>query len=107
MAPEFQKAAHALAVGEIGGPARTRDGHHLIRVTERAQGVARPFGEVREQMRAALRKRAQREKMHAYLDGLKHKARLRVDEAAPAGITPPPPGLGAKYIGPFGTGEDE
>lgn len=50
MVPEFEQAAFAAEVGEIVGPIETPFGLHLLQVTARRPGGARPFAEVRPEI---------------------------------------------------------
>jgi peptidyl-prolyl cis-trans isomerase D len=50
MVPEFEQAAFAAEVGEIVGPIETPFGLHLLQVTARRPGGARPFAEVRPEL---------------------------------------------------------
>ncbi|MDR2124913.1 MAG: SurA N-terminal domain-containing protein [Desulfovibrio sp.] len=53
-AEEFDKAALALAPGQISDPVRTRYGFHIIRLENRTEAAVLPLDEVREDIRAAL-----------------------------------------------------
>src|SRR5919198_2270563 len=91
MVPEFDKVAFALKPGEISDVVKTQYGYHIIMVTERKDGEPRPFDQVKEQIRAALRSRMVQDQVQGHLDELKKAADLKVDENALARITPPAP----------------
>lgn len=54
MVPEFEKAAFALPEGGVSEPVRTRFGWHVIKVEERKQLAAKPFEELKDQLREKL-----------------------------------------------------
>jgi peptidyl-prolyl cis-trans isomerase SurA len=54
MVAEFEKAAFGLPVGGISEPIRTKFGWHVVKVEERRAVAARPFDEVKEQLRDKL-----------------------------------------------------
>jgi len=62
MVPEFDTAAFALKSGEISDLVRTPYGFHIIKVTEKTGGTAKPLDEVRQQLTEQLTfERAQQE----------------------------------------------
>ena len=91
MVPEFERAAFSLHPGEVSDVVKTQYGYHIIMVSERKDGEPKPFDQVKEQIRAALRNRAVQDQVQAHFDGLKKSADLKVDEAALARVSPPPP----------------
>jgi len=91
MVPEFDKVAFALHPGEISDVVKTQYGYHIIMVSERKDGEPKPFDQVKEQIRAALRNKTIQEQVQGHLDELKKSADLKVDENALARITPPAP----------------
>lgn len=52
--PEVEKVAFALQPGQVSGLVRTRPGYQIIQVEERRGGGARPFDEVKEEVRDRL-----------------------------------------------------
>lgn len=54
MVPAFEEVAFNLPVGQLSEPVRSEFGWHLIEVTEIEGGEAKPFEEVREQVRQEL-----------------------------------------------------
>jgi peptidyl-prolyl cis-trans isomerase C len=91
MVPEFDKVAFALSPGEISDVVKTQYGYHIIMVAERKDGEPKPFDQVKEQIRAALRNKTIQDQVQGHLDELKKSADLKVDENALARITPPAP----------------
>ena len=91
MVPEFDKVAFALQPGEISDVVKTQYGYHIIMVAERKDGEPKPFDQVKEQIRAALRNKTIQDQVQGHLDELKKSADLKVDENALARITPPAP----------------
>src|SRR6266436_4895279 len=91
LAREFDKVAFALQSGEISDVVKTQYGYHIIMVAERKDGEPKPFDQVKEQIRAALRNKTIQDQVQGHLDELKKSADLKVDENALARITPPAP----------------
>ena len=91
MVPDFDKVAFALHPGEISDIVKTQYGYHIITVTERKDGETKPFDQVKEQIRTALRAKMVQEQVQAHFDELKKTADVKVDENALAHITPPAP----------------
>ncbi|MBI3128891.1 MAG: SurA N-terminal domain-containing protein [Candidatus Tectomicrobia bacterium] len=55
MVPELEKVAFSLKKGEVGGPARTSFGYHLLLVRDRQEARQRPFEEARAEVEKDLR----------------------------------------------------
>ena len=55
MAPEFEEAAFALAVGEVSDPVRTRFGYHILKLKAVEPGGQRAFEEARADVEQAYR----------------------------------------------------
>ncbi len=89
MVPEFDKAAFALKPNEISDIVKTQYGYHIIMVTERKEGERKPFDQVKEQIRAALRNKTVQDKVQGHYDELKKGSDLKIDEDALARVTPP------------------
>lgn len=69
-------------VGALVGPIRSGGGYHLVRVLERAAGMARPFGEVRELVVEEYVRRAGERRLRALLDARRARAEI-VREGGP------------------------
>lgn len=54
MVPEFEKVVFQMQPGDISEPVRTRFGWHVIKLEERRALAARPFEEMKEQLREKL-----------------------------------------------------
>jgi peptidyl-prolyl cis-trans isomerase C len=88
MVKEFEDAAFALQKdGEISDPVQTRFGWHIIQRTGREQGTIQPFDQVKNQIKVKLVSEGRREKTSQFIEGLKQKADLKIDEAALAKVT--------------------
>lgn len=67
MAPEFEKAAFKLNVGEVSEPVLTQNGYHLIKVEEKTPEKQLELAEVKDKIREKL---------------LEEKARKRIEQEA-------------------------
>jgi peptidyl-prolyl cis-trans isomerase C len=88
MVKEFEEAAFALANdGDISPPIQTRFGWHIIQRTGREAGTVQPFDQVKSQIKVKLVSEGRREKTSGFLDDLKAKSKLAIDEKALASAT--------------------
>ena len=85
MVPAFDQASFALPVGELSEPVRTPFGYHLIEVVRILPSEAKPFEDVREQLRTELAKQ-QAEKLFydlaERLANISYESRDSLDPAA-------------------------
>jgi parvulin-like peptidyl-prolyl isomerase len=103
MVPDFERVAFALKPNEISDVVKTQYGYHIITVTERKEGEAKPFDQVKEQIRAMLRNKGLQDQVQGHFDTLKKDADMKIDEDALARVTPPPLPPGASGgPAPFG-----
>ena len=80
MVPEFEAAAFSLREpGDLSDVVKTQYGFHIIKLEERREGQGKPLEQVREQIRASLRREAVQERTQDYYDDLKKKADIRID----------------------------
>ncbi len=77
MVPAFEQVAFALKKGEIGGPAHTRFGWHIIQVLDRKPASRRPLDQVRDEIISILRHR----QWEQWLATLEKSARIRLLDA--------------------------
>ena len=77
----FQTAAFALdRPGAVSDIVETSYGHHLIRLEDRKDAHQRTLDEVRDEIRLTLREQKREKLLTAYLDELKKKSRIDVNE---------------------------
>lgn len=76
--PGFEEAAAALKPGEISDIVRTRVGLHIIRLDARQEGTAKPFEEVREDIKAELLQTKTDNKYQEWLEVLRQSAYVKV-----------------------------
>lgn len=78
LAPELEKAALTLPIGQASDIITTPAGFHLIVVEERTLGQSLPFDQVKERLRAILFEQKTEEKFKEWLEGLKAKAHVEL-----------------------------
>jgi len=79
--PEFQKVVFSLKPGEVSQPVRTRDGYHLILVSEIKKGKPQKLDQkIRTKISDYLAKGRQSQNAQKYLENLKNKADLVYNE---------------------------
>lgn len=96
MVPEFEVVAFALKPGEISEVVKTQYGWHVILVTERKEGSVRPFEQVKAQIKSQMRNQQLQAQVDKYMNELRAKANIQIDEKALEALRPPPeePGQG-------------
>ena len=83
LGPTATEAAQALAPGGISDPVRGTAGYHVLLLAEREPGAVPALEEIREQVRAELRRRGGDRALRAYLDELRRRADVRVARELP------------------------
>jgi hypothetical protein len=78
LGPTAARAAEALDVGDASDPQRSASGYHVLVLLDRSPGFAPALSDVREEVRAELRRRASERALRAYLDDLRERADVRV-----------------------------
>ena len=81
MVPEFEKAAFAQKVGEIGPAVKSPFGYHIIKVTEKKESKKLAFAEVQENLTTKIHEEQKREKVSGYIEGLRKEAKIVVPGA--------------------------
>ena len=84
LAEEFELVAFSMEVGEISPVFASPFGFHLVKLTERKPATAKPFDEVREQVREHLLQDRQQEKTRKLVEELQARATIEDEVAAPA-----------------------
>lgn len=93
---EFEEAAFGAAENSITGPVKTVYGYHVLQVLEKRPAGLPPFEEVRGKIAADLREAAQRETFENLVDGLKKRAKIRLESSPSTGELLPDPPSGGK-----------
>ncbi|MBI3989086.1 MAG: peptidylprolyl isomerase [candidate division NC10 bacterium] len=89
LAPELEKAAFSLPVGEVSDLIRMSGGFSIIKVEERTTDPSIPFAEVREAIQKALYQEKLQAKLKEWLDSLKSKAAIEVKGLEVSQARPP------------------
>ncbi len=76
MVPEFEAVAFNLKVGEVSGTVKTRFGYHIVQVTDRKEGRAGSFEEIKGALERQLMIEKQKSLFDAYVDKLKKNAKI-------------------------------
>ena len=75
---EFEDVVFALQPNQIGGPANTSDGHHIVKVTGRRPSRIRPFEEVQTDLATFLLRELQDRLTVNLINTLREKAKIEV-----------------------------
>ncbi|HEX9205079.1 MAG TPA: peptidyl-prolyl cis-trans isomerase, partial [Candidatus Deferrimicrobiaceae bacterium] len=98
---EFEAASFAAAPGSVVGPVKTTYGWHVIKVYERKPAGVRSFEEVKPQLLAEQRERAQRDAFEALIADLRKSSNVRVLVKMEEGAEKPAPAPGAPKEAPM------
>jgi peptidyl-prolyl cis-trans isomerase SurA len=78
LAAEFENVAFALKKGEVSEPVRTKFGWHVIKVEDTRQAAAKPFDEVKDQLRDKLYREAVEHQTTSYIAELRKGAAIDI-----------------------------
>lgn len=97
---EFEVAVFSAAPGSVVGPVKTTYGWHVIKVYERKPAGVRPFEEVKPQLLADQRERAQRDAFESLIAELRKSSNVRILVKMEETAGRPGPAPGAAPEGP-------
>jgi peptidyl-prolyl cis-trans isomerase SurA len=82
LAPDVEKVAFSLGLGQVSDPIPTADGYRILRVMEKTEGSVTPYEDARIEILRRLNAARSSEEVERYLQGLRDKAiiDLRVRE---------------------------
>jgi peptidyl-prolyl cis-trans isomerase C len=80
MVPEFERAAFNLKVGEVSDPVRTRFGYHIIKVTDKKEGIPVSFEEAKDVIRRQLLMEKRKMLFDSYMEQLEKKSKIIKNE---------------------------
>jgi len=83
LGPTATRTALELEPGAVSEPQRSSAGYHVLQLVRREPGVVPPLDEIREEVRAELRRRGGDLALRAYLEELRERADLRLAPALP------------------------
>jgi len=78
LAPDIERIALTLPIGQVSGIITTPAGLHLIQVEERVAGQILPFDQVKEEVRNVLFNQKAEAKFKEWIQGLKAKASVEM-----------------------------
>lgn len=80
MVKEFEDTAFNLNVGKVSDIVKTDYGYHIIRCEERKVEQKKSFDEVKEYIKEFLFRKEMEEKYTAWIDGIRKKAKITINE---------------------------
>jgi parvulin-like peptidyl-prolyl isomerase len=83
LGPTATRAALELEPGGISEPQRSSAGYHVLQLLDREPGIVPPLDEIREEVRAELRRRAGDLALRDYLEELRERADLLLARTLP------------------------
>lgn len=81
MLPETRSVVEKLDKGEVGGPIRTSNGWHIVKLVDRKAASTRPLSEVRDNIASQLRARRAQEFERGYIEALISRTKPSVNQA--------------------------
>jgi hypothetical protein len=88
---DFARAIFLLKPGLWAGPVKSGYGVHLVRVTDLSPARLRAFEELRPKVLEEWRHQQETEAKAAYLDRLREKYGVAIDDSVSRFFAPPPP----------------
>ena len=86
MMPEaIDRVVFSLPVGKVSRVVRSPYGFHVFKVLEKEEAGGRKFAEIKERVKADLRKLKEAEEYERWIEGLKAKAAIQINRPLPDG----------------------
>ncbi len=85
MPEAIDRVVFSLPVGKLSRVVRSPHGFHIFKVLEKDETRGRNFAEIKEWVRADLRKLKEAEEYERWIEGLKAKAEIRINRPLPDG----------------------
>ncbi|MBC5825951.1 MAG: peptidylprolyl isomerase [Candidatus Eremiobacteraeota bacterium] len=102
MLPQFDAAAHALKPGQISPPVQTSFGWHIIQLEEKKPGGVANFASSQTKIRDQLTQAQEQQYVPQFLEQLRSKAKIEINDPRFADLFPSPPPGGMPGAPPAG-----
>lgn len=91
MVPAFEGAAFTQAIGVVGPPVKSPFGYHIIDVEEKKPAVVATAANSGDQIKETLMHQQEQTLIPQFLQGLRSKASIKIDDPLLKDALPPPP----------------
>jgi peptidyl-prolyl cis-trans isomerase C len=78
--PVVDAAFKLSEIGDVAGPIKTDKGYHIIKLTQKKPGFARPLAEVKRQIQQRLFRDLRTKSMDAFIADLRKKSKIDIHE---------------------------
>lgn len=78
---DFQDQVFKMSVGQISRPFQTASGWHIVQLVDKRETDPGPFDQLKGMLRGRLQEQKRQKAMDEYLDGLRQRVDIRLDDA--------------------------